>query len=57
MLNNLETAKARRKELIQQICDASDEISVIDRRLPILKSIELEADLLQAEEHFVRATP
>ena len=54
MLNDLEIAKARRQELIQQICDASDEIAAIDRRLPILKSIELENILLRAEEQFVK---
>jgi hypothetical protein len=43
---SLEEAKARRRELIEAICKEADEITRIDRSLPILKSIELEADLL-----------
>jgi hypothetical protein len=50
MLNDLETARARRKQLLELIAQAADEIAAIDRRLPILYSQALEADLLQAEK-------
>ena len=55
MLNNeYKIATARRQELLEIIAQCADEIAVIDRELPILKSIELEAILLRAEEHFVK---
>jgi hypothetical protein len=43
------SAKARRRELLEQIAQAADEIAAIDKQLPVLKSTALEADLLQAE--------
>lgn len=42
-------AKARRLELLEIIALAANEISQIDRQLPVLKSMALESDLLQAE--------
>jgi len=55
MLNNeYNIALARRQELLEVIAQAADEIAAIDRRLPILKSIELENILLRAEEQFVK---
>jgi hypothetical protein len=51
MLNDLETAKARRMELLEIIAQCADEIATIDRCLPILYSLALEEDLLRAEEH------
>jgi len=39
----------RRQELIEAIALAADEIAMIDRQLPVLWSIALEADLHQAE--------
>lgn len=42
-------ALARRLELIEVIATAADEIAAIDRDLPILQSMALEADLHQAE--------
>ena len=52
MLNDkYNVALARRQELLEVIAQAADEIAAIDRRLPILYSQALEADLLQAEEY------
>ncbi|MGA9100378.1 MAG: hypothetical protein WB392_15760 [Methanotrichaceae archaeon] len=50
MENNLDMAISRRKELLELIAAAADEIAAIDRYLPILYSQALEADLLQSEE-------
>jgi hypothetical protein len=49
---NYQEARNRRAELIKIIAEAADAIAAIDRDLPILKSIALEADLLQAEPVF-----
>ncbi len=51
MENNLDMALSRRKELLELIAAAADEIAAIDRHLPILYSQALEADLLQSEEN------
>ncbi len=51
MENNLGMALSRRKELLELIAAAADEIAAIDRHLPILYSQALEADLLQSEEN------
>ncbi len=51
MENNLDMAISRRKELLELIAAAADEIAAIDRCLPILYSQALEADLLQSEEN------
>jgi hypothetical protein len=53
-LDNYVAAKARRQELIQQICDASDEMAEIDRKIPVLYSQALEDDLLRAEENALK---
>jgi len=50
MENNLDMAISRRRELLEIIAAAADEIAVIDGRLPVLYSQALEADLLQSEE-------
>lgn len=50
MKHNLDMAISRRKELIELIASAADEIASIDRHLPVLYSQALEADLLQSEE-------
>jgi hypothetical protein len=50
MKTNLDMATSRRKELLELIASASDEIAAIDRCLPILYSQALEADLLQSKE-------
>ena len=42
-------ARERRRELLEIIGQAADEIAAIDRRLPILQSQALESDLQQAE--------
>jgi hypothetical protein len=46
---SFEAALSRRQELLEIICEAANEIKAIDGRLPILKSMALESDLLQAE--------
>ena len=51
MKNNLEMALSRRKELLERIADAANEIAAIDRYLPILHRQSLEEDLLQTEEN------
>jgi hypothetical protein len=51
MKNNLDMAKSRRKELLELIAVAADEIAAIDRYLPILNSQALETDLLQSKEN------
>lgn len=38
----------RRKELLETIANCADEISRIDKQMPILYSLELEQDLEQA---------
>jgi len=47
----LESALSRRRELLEIIALAADEIGVLDKAMPILRSVALEADLLQAEPH------
>ncbi len=44
-----EVLQERRHQLLEQIARAADEIAEIDRRLAVLQSLELEADLIQAE--------
>ena len=39
----------RRRELLEVIGQAADEIAAIDRQLPVLQSMALESDLSQAE--------
>ena len=56
MKNNLEMAKSRRKELLELIAAAADEIAEIDRYLPILYNQALETDLLQSEENALAQT-
>ena len=46
---NYQEAKDRRMVLIEQIARCADEIVAIDREIAIMKSQELEADLLQSE--------
>jgi hypothetical protein len=50
MKTKLDMAISRRKELLELIAAASDEIAAIDCYLPILYSQALEADLLRSEE-------
>ena len=56
MENNLDMALSRRKELLEIIAAAADEMAAIDRYLPILYSQALEADLLQSEENALAQT-
>lgn len=56
MENNLDMAISRRKELLELIAAAADEMASIDRRLPILYSQALETDLLQSEENALAQT-
>jgi len=56
MKNNLEMAISRRKELLELIAAAADEIAEIDRYLPILYNQALEANLLQSEENALAQT-
>ncbi len=56
MINNLDMAISRRKELLELIAVASDEIAAIDRYLQILYSQALEADLLRSEEKALAQT-
>jgi hypothetical protein len=49
-MSGFEAALARRQGLLEAICEAANEIKAIDGRLPTLRSMALEADLLQAEE-------
>jgi hypothetical protein len=56
MKNNLDMAMSRRKELLELIATAADEIATIDRCLPILYSQALESDLLQSEENALAQT-
>lgn len=51
MKNNLDIALSRRKELLELIAAAADEIAAIDRSLPILYGQALEPDLLKSEEN------
>ena len=46
---NFDQAIARRQQLIEAIAACADEIRQIDRDLPVLQSMALEADLHQAE--------
>ncbi len=57
MINNLDMAISRRKELLELIAAASDEIAAIDRYLQILYSQALEADLLRSEEKAIAQNP
>lgn len=54
-LDKYDIARSRRLELLGIIAQAADEIAAIDAALPILQSISLEADLLRAEELFVKS--
>jgi hypothetical protein len=56
MRNDLDMATSRRKELLELIAAAADEIASIDSRLPILYSQALETDLLQSEEKALAQT-
>jgi hypothetical protein len=49
MSPELEALQDRRLSLLESIARAADEIKLIDRRLAILRSLELEEDLIQAE--------
>lgn len=49
MTLDYDTARERRRELLEIIGQAADEIAAIDEALPILQSQALEADLHQAE--------
>jgi hypothetical protein len=51
MKNDLDMVTSRRKELLELIADAADEIATIDRSLPFMQSLAQEEDLLRAEEH------
>ncbi len=51
MKNNLDMALSRRKELLELIATAADEIAAIDRNLPLLHSQALEADLFEGDEN------
>ena len=46
---NFDEARARRRELLEIIGHAADEIARIDADLPVLQSQALESDLNQAE--------
>lgn len=48
-MTELETLQARKHYLLDRIAHHADEIARINRRLDVLESIELEADLIQAE--------
>jgi hypothetical protein len=50
-ITSLEAALTRRLELIEEIARCADAICALDRAMPVLKSMALEADLLQAEKH------
>ncbi len=56
MKTDLDIAISRRKELLELIAAAADEIASINRSLPILYGQALEADLLQAEEKALAKT-
>ncbi len=56
MKDNLDMALSRRKELLELIAAAADEIAAIDRYLPILYSQALEADLFRGEENALAET-
>jgi len=56
MKTNLDMVSSRRKELLELIAAAADEIASIDSRLPILYSQALETDLLQSEEKALAQT-
>jgi hypothetical protein len=55
-ISPLETARHHRAELIKIIAEAADAIAAIDRDLPILYSLALEADLLRAENNALAKT-
>lgn len=42
-------AIARRRQLLEVIVSAANELADLDRQLPVLQSMALEADLHQAE--------
>jgi hypothetical protein len=56
MKTNLNMATSRRKELLELIAAAADEIASIDLNLPILYRQALEEDLLQSEENALAQT-
>lgn len=49
MIDEYTAARERRRELIEAIAAAADEIASIDAALPVLQSQALESDLQQAE--------
>jgi hypothetical protein len=49
-MNEAETLHKRRKLLLEQLATAADEIKRIDKRLEVLKSIQLENKLIEAED-------
>ena len=52
MTLDYDAARVRRRELLQIIGQAADEVARIDATLPVLWSQALEADLHQAEPVF-----
>ena len=50
---NYDEARERRRELLEIIGQAADEIASIDAALPILQSQALESDLNQAEANAI----
>lgn len=57
MRNNVDMAISRRKELLELIAAASDEIAALDRDLSILYSQAQEADVLRSEEKSASSKP
>ncbi len=53
LLFRRDALQKRRNQFLEQIAQAADEIKKIDERLNVLKSIDLENDLLQAEDFHV----
>ncbi len=49
-MNETDSLKERRLSLLEQLAGVADEIKSIDLRLSVLKSAELESDLIQAAE-------
>jgi hypothetical protein len=50
ILSSCDALQKRRDQFLEQIAQAADEIKRIDLRLEVLKSIQLEDDLIQAGE-------
>lgn len=57
MRNNVDMAISRRKELLELIAAASDEIAALDRDLSILYSQAQEDDVLRSEEKSASSKP